>query len=215
MKFFAAGGAATSLTVLQFFEDIGIPICEGYGLTETSPVISSGSVNMEPGANTFETRRLGCVGVPLKGNTVRIIDPHTLAPKGDDEEGEICQAGANVMTGYRNNKAANEEVFFHADGKKFFRTGDLGKMVEGKFLKVTGRIKEQFKLENGKYVVPAPLEDAITRSQFIAQSLLFGDNKPHTTCLIVPDILALREWGAKKGMPDMELSEYVHSFSCL
>lgn len=202
MEFFCAGGAATSVTVLQFFEDIGIPICEGYGLTETSPVMTSG-------ANNWETRRLGCVGVPLKGNTIRIIDPHTMEPKGDDEEGEICQAGGNIMTGYRNNDAANKEVFFHADGMKFFRTGDLGKMVEGKFLKVTGRIKEQFKLENGKYVVPAPLEDAITRSQFIAQSLLYGDNQPHTVVLIVPDILTLKEWGANQGLPEMELSEYV------
>lgn len=195
LVFMSAGGAATSLTVLQFFEDIGVPIAEGYGLTETSPVISSGS-------NTWEYRRLGCVGVPLPGNTVAIIDPVTGEERGPDEEGEVCQAGANVMVGYRNNPEANAEVFFEMNGKKFFRTGDLGRMVEGKFLKITGRIKEQFKLENGKYVVPAPCEDAMARSQFIAQTFLYGDNRPYAVALIVPDIIEVKAWADKKGIPN-------------
>merc|ERR1712072_1122869 len=129
----AAGGAATSLTVLQFFEDIGIPICEGYGLTETSPVIACGS-------NDWQTRRLGTVGGPLFNNIVRIVDPQTLEERPLGEEVEIVQAGPNVMTGYRNNEEANAEVFFVKDGHRFFRTGDLGRMVDGKFLQVTGRI---------------------------------------------------------------------------
>jgi len=202
MKFFAAGGAATSITVLEFFEDIGIPICEGYGLTETSPVISSG-------ANDWETRRLGCVGVPLFNNTVLIIDPNTLEERPLGEEGEIVQSGPNVMVGYRNNPKANEEVFFMKDGKRFFRTGDLGKMVDGKFLKITGRIKEQFKLENGKYVVPAPLEDAITRSQFITQSFMHGENKPFTAVLIVPDPIEVPAWAAKNGLAAMPMAELI------
>ena len=74
--------------------------------------------------------------------------------------------GPSVMVGYRNNQAANDEVFYYdkQDGKRYFRTGDMGRMVEGKFLKLTGRIKEQYKLENGKYVVPIPLEDAMSLS---------------------------------------------------
>jgi long-chain acyl-CoA synthetase len=205
LQFMSAGGAATSVEVLQFFEDIGISICEGYGLTETAPVISTGG-------NNWNTRRLGCVGVPLPGNTVYIRDPETGAELPADTDGEICVAGRNVMKGYRNNEAANEEVFFQANGKKFFRTGDLGRMVEGKFLKVTGRIKEQFKLENGKYVVPAPLEDALTRSQFIAQTFLYGDNKPHTVVLVVGDAIELRAWGQKQGLPftdESNLSDMV------
>ena len=71
-------------------------------------------------------------------------------------------------------------------------------MVEGKFLKITGRIKEQYKLENGKYVVPAPLEDALTRSQFIAQTFVFGDNKPYNIALVVGDAIELRAWGQKQ-----------------
>jgi long-chain acyl-CoA synthetase len=202
LRTFAAGGAATSLTVLQFFEDIGIPICEGYGLTETSPVIACG-------ANDWETRRLGCVGVPLYNNIVRIIDPNTLEERPLGEEGEIVQAGPNVMVRYRNNEDANNEVFFQSDGHRFFRTGDLGRMVDGKFLQVTGRIKEQFKLENGKYVVPAPLEDAITRSQFIAQCFMHGDNKPFTAVLVVPDPIEMVAWGASNGFDGMPLEELV------
>eukprot|EP00605_Chrysophyceae_sp_TOSAG23-4_P001253 GSChrysophyteH1.ASY1.ANO1.1364.1 assembled CDS len=202
LKMMAAGGAATSLTVLQFFEDIGIPICEGYGLTETSPVIACGS-------NDWQTRRLGTVGVPLFNNIVRIVDPQTLEERPLGEEGEIVQAGPNVMTGYRNNEEANAEVFFVKDGHRFFRTGDLGRMVDGKFLQVTGRIKEQFKLENGKYVVPAPLEDAITRSQFIGQCFMHGENKPFTAVLIVPDPIEMAAWAQKNGFEGMLLEDLV------
>jgi len=194
LRFMASGGAATSLPVVQFFEDIGIPICEGYGLTETAPVITAG-------ANNWHSRRLGCSGVILEGNTVKILGgPNGLDEMPAGQDGEVCCAGPNVMVGYRNNTQANNEVFFFKDGKKFFRTGDLGHMVEGKFLKLTGRIKEQFKLENGKYVVPAPLEDAICRSQFIAQTMLYGDNKIHTVLLVVPELSELRVWALKNGI---------------
>ena len=144
LHYMTAGGAAVNLKVLHFFEDIGIPICEGYGLTETSPVITC----CQPDWNT---RRLGTVGIPLKGQDVRIIIPGTEESAPDGEDGEVCVSGPNVMKGYRNNQDANDEVFFNIDGKRFFKTGDLGRMVEGKFLKITGRIKEQFKLENGTY----------------------------------------------------------------
>jgi len=193
LRFMASGGAATALPVVQFFEDVGIPICEGYGLTETAPVITAG-------ANNWESRRLGCSGVVLEGNTVKILDPETRAEMPPNTDGEVCCAGPNVMVGYRNNEAANAEVFFYLDGQRFFRTGDLGRMVDNKFLKITGRIKEQFKLENGKYVVPAPLEDAICRSQFIAQTMLFGDNKIHTVLLVVPELAELRAWATKQGI---------------
>ena len=101
------------------------------------------------------------------------------------------------MTGYRKNKAANEEVFYYHEGNKYFRTGDMGQMVEGKFLKITGRIKEQFKLENGKFVVPAPLEDAFSRSPYIAQMFIAGANHPHTVALVVPNYVNLAAWYEK------------------
>lgn len=180
LEAFAAGGAATSLPVLHFFEDIGVPILEGYGLTETSPIITCSGVD-------WDLRRLGTVGVPIRDVTVRIIDPATMEELPSDTDGEVTCHGPNVMKHYRNNQEANDEVFFHVGDKRFFRTGDMGRMVEGKFLKITGRIKEKYKLENGKYVVPAPLEDVYGRSPFIAQNFLYGDNRPKNILLIVPD----------------------------
>jgi long-chain acyl-CoA synthetase len=190
-----AGGAATSLPVLQFFEDIGIPIMEGYGLTETSPVITAGSVD-------FANRRLGTVGVPIRGVDVKIVDPATLQPLPSDTDGEITVTGPIVMKGYRNNQKANDEVFFQLNGQRYFRTGDLGRMVEGKFLKITGRIKEQFKLENGKFVVPAPLEDIFSRGPMLLQSFLYGENKKFTILLVVPNYIEVEKW-AKAKHPEL------------
>jgi long-subunit acyl-CoA synthetase (AMP-forming) len=110
---------------------------------------------------------------------------------------QITCSGENVMIGYHNNPTATAEVFYTHNGQKFFRTGDMGKMVEGKFLKITGRIKEQFKLENGKYVVPAPLEDLYSRSPFIAQMFITGNNNPHPIALIVPNYANLLPWCQK------------------
>ena len=104
------------------------------------------------------------------------------------------------MTGYRKNPKANADVFYEHEGQRFFRTGDQGRMVEGKFLKVTGRIKEQFKLENGKYVVPAPLEDVFARSPFIGQIFICGNNNPNPIALIVPNYANLVPWCEKKGL---------------
>lgn len=198
LRWSAAGGAATSIEVAQFFEDIGVPICEGYGLTETSPVITSCS-------NTWEHRRLGCSGVALEGVDVRVIDPNTLERLPNGEEGEVTCSGPNVMIGYRNNPEANKEVFYYKNGKRYFRTGDLGRIIDDRFLKITGRIKEQYKLENGKYVVPAPLEDMLCRSRFVLQSFIYGDNKPHNICLIVPDMVELNSWAKSKNLIESEI----------
>lgn len=191
-----AGGAATSPLVLQFFEDIGIPVMEGYGLTETSPVITAGSYD-------WSQRRLGTVGCPLNNVDVKIVDPDTLQPLPADTDGEITCTGPNVMKGYRNNQKANDEVFFQLDGKRYFRTGDMGRMVEGRFLKITGRIKEQFKLINGKFVVPAPLEDIFARGPFIAQSFIYGNNQQYTIALFVPNYLEISAWATKRSKADI------------
>ena len=204
VRYMAAGGAATSVQVLRFFEDIGIPIVEGYGLTETSPIICASSTS-------WVTRKTGTVGVPLPGLVVKIVNPETLEdlPSGD---GEICVSGPSVMVGYRKNEKANEEVFFMKDGKRFFRTGDMGHWADGKYLQLTGRIKEQFKLLNGKYVVPAPLEDKLCRSSYIAQALLYGDNRPFTVALLVPNTVEIRSWAKKKkieGADSIDLMKLI------
>jgi len=111
------------------------------------------------------------------------------------------------MVGYHNNPAADAEVFFVKDGKRFFRTGDMGRMVDGKFLKLTGRIKEQYKLENGKYVVPAPLEDIVSRSQFVAQACIFGDNRKYNIVLLVPEMAEIRAWAARQKIPSLPLND--------
>ena len=193
LRHIASGGAASSPKVIRFFEDIGIPVMEGYGLTETAPVLTAGV----PG---WEGRRLGYTGVALEGVTLKIVDPVTLEEVPLGEEGEVCGAGDSIMVGYRNNEEANKEVFFHMNGQKFFRTGDLGLIDDGKFLKITGRIKELYKLENGKYITPVPLEDTICRSRFILQTMLHGANRVCNVALIVPDFEQLFPWAVKHGL---------------
>jgi long-chain acyl-CoA synthetase len=134
-------GAATPAAVIQFMDSIGIPVCEGYGLTETSPIIT---------INTPEQRQVGSVGRPIGDVIVYIVDEEgNEVPRGT--EGEICCTGPNVMVGYYKNDAATAEVISIApDGKsRMFHTGDLGRQGEDGFVRVTGRLKEQYKLENG------------------------------------------------------------------
>lgn len=198
LKYMGSGGAAASIEVLQFFEDIGIPVCEGYGLTETAPIMSANSIG-------WENKRLGTVGPPFPGMDVRCVDPETLETVPPGEVGEVVISGPNVMRGYHNKKEATDEVIFFKDGKRFFKTGDMGRFVDNKFLQITGRIKEQFKLENGKYVVPAPLEDIYARGPLIAQSFLYGANQPYTVLLVVPNYVELAAW-AKSHKKDALLA---------
>lgn len=183
LKHAFVAGAACPAEVLDFMDDLGIAVCEGYGLTETSPIIA---------INTPENRRNGYVGRPIGGVQVLIINEEGKEVA-DGEEGEICCVGPNVMRRYHNNPEATAEVITTApDGvSRMFRTGDLGRMDNG-YLKVTGRLKEQYKLENGKYVVPTPIEEAIGMSRFISQVVLYGANRPHNVALLVPDLSAIR-----------------------
>jgi long-chain acyl-CoA synthetase len=180
---FVAGAACPS-EVINFLDDIGIPICEGYGLTETSPIIA---------INTPYDRSPGFVGKPIPNVHVVIMGEDGLpVPLG--QEGEICCYGPNVMRGYYKNPKATEEVISLApDGKsRLFHTGDLGRLSDDGWLKVTGRLKEQYKLENGKYVCPTPIEEAISMSRFVMQVVLCGANREYNVALIVPDWTAIR-----------------------
>jgi long-chain acyl-CoA synthetase len=180
---FVAGAACPS-EVINFLDDIGIPICEGYGLTETSPIIA---------INTPYDRSPGFVGKPIPNVHVVIMGENGL-PVSPGQEGEICCYGPNVMRGYYKNPKATEEVISLApDGKsRLFHTGDLGRLSEDGWLKVTGRLKEQYKLENGKYVCPTPIEEAISMSRFVMQVVLCGANREYNVALIVPDWTAIR-----------------------
>ena len=123
---------------------------------------------------------------------------YVIGENGDEvavgEEGEICCTGPNVMRGYYKNQEATDEVISTApDGvSRMFHTGDLGRLDEDGFVKITGRLKEQYKLENGKYVVPTPIEEAIGLSRFIQQVVLCGSNRPYNVALLVPEWTSIR-----------------------
>ncbi len=184
LRYAMSGGAALSKEVGQFIDALGISVFEGYGLTETSPAAT---------VNTPTARRMGSVGKPLPG--VRVVLDHQAS--GDPVEGEVVVYGHNVMRGYFGRKDETEKVFT-ADGG--FRTGDLGRFDADGYLYITGRIKEQYKLENGKYVAPAALESKLTLSPYITQALVHGANQPFNVALIVLDVPAVRKWAEHHGI---------------
>ncbi len=181
LKYAFSGGAAISKEVAEFIDGIGVTVYEGYGLTETSPIAT---------ANGPGRRRIGSVGKPIPG--CRIVIDKTVT--NDPENGEIVVYGDNVMKGYHNRDSENAAAFTQDGG---FRTGDMGRVDRHGYLFITGRIKEQYKLENGKYVVPSPLEEKLKLSQYIANVMVHGANKPYNVALIVPDMAELREWAKK------------------
>ncbi len=185
LRYAFSGGAALSPDVARFIDNLHITVYEGYGLTETSPIVTCN----RPGA-----RRIGSVGKPIRDVEV-VLEPVEGYP--DANVGEICVRGPNVMKGYHNLPEATAEVI-DADGK--FHTGDLGKLDEDGFLYIIGRVKEQYKLENGKYVVPAPLEEQMKLSPYINQVMIEGTNKPFNVALIVVDTETLAAWASKHEM---------------
>jgi long-chain acyl-CoA synthetase len=197
LKWVVSGSAALNKEVAEFIDALGIAVYEGYGLTETSPVATT---------NTPSARKIGSVGRALPG--VRIeIDTSVTA---DPTIGEIVIHGPNVMRGYHNRPEENAKVFT-ADGG--LRSGDLGYMDRDGYLYVTGRLKEQYKLQNGKYVAPAPLEEQIKLSPYIANVMLYGDNKPFNVALIVLDRAAIEKWAKESGvvLTDLTTDEFVRS----
>ena len=179
-----SGGAAIPVEVAEFIDNLGVTVYEGYGLSETSPIAT---------ANWPGTRKIGSVGKPLPGTRVELDD----AASADPRDGEIVIHGHNVMKGYHNRPEENAKVFTDDGG---FRSGDLGRIDDDGFLFITGRVKEQYKLENGKYVVPTPIEEKIGLSGYIANVMVYGDNKPFNVAVIVPDAPAVEEWAAAEGI---------------
>jgi long-chain acyl-CoA synthetase len=174
----ASGSAALQPRLARIFLAAGIPILEGYGLTETSPVIS---------VNQFEKGiKFGSVGPLIENVEVRIA-----------EDGEILVKGPNVMLGYYKLPDATAEVI---DTDGWFHTGDIGTFVDGKFLKITDRKKEIFKTSGGKYIVPQAMENKFKESRFIEQIIVIGENEKFPAALIVPGFAYAKEWAAKKGI---------------
>jgi long-chain acyl-CoA synthetase len=188
LKYAFSGGAAISREVAEFIDSLGVTVYEGYGLTETSPIAT---------ANYPGLRKIGSVGRAIPGVRIEIDPTNGGGEKNGRLEGEIVVYGPNVMVGYHKRDEENAAVFKKDRG---FRTGDMGYLDPAGFLFITGRIKEQYKLENGKYVVPTPLEEALKLSPFVANAMVYGDNKPFNVALVVANVDALKKWAAENGI---------------
>ena len=189
LEFAVSGAAALAREVAEFMEALGIQVYEGYGLTETSPIVS---------ANVPGQRKLGSVGRPLPG--VRVVIDRAGVGGLPEGEGEIVVYGPNVMRGYHQRERDNREIFTTtAAVDRGLRTGDLGRLDDDGYLHITGRIKEQYKLANGKYVAPAPLEERLKLSPLIANVVIYGDNRPFNVALVVPQLEALRALAERAG----------------
>lgn len=175
-----SGGAALQERLARVFNGGGIMVLEGYGLTETSPVIAVN--NFEPNSICF-----GTVGPVLKNLQVKIA-----------EDGEILVKGPSVMLGYYNRPDATAEVM---DKEGWFHTGDIGIFVENRFLKITDRKKEIFKTSGGKYIAPVVIENKLKESPFIEQVMVIGEGEKFASALIVPAFVVLKEWCDRKNIP--------------
>ncbi len=185
LRFFISGGAALSKELGEFFEAAGILIIEGYGLTESSPVLS---------ANRLDDYQFGSVGKPMEGVQIKIA-----------EDGEILAKGPNIMIGYFKNKAETNAVL--KDG--WLHTGDIGHFDENGFLLITDRKKHLFKTSTGKYIAPTPIENLFLGSKYIDQFILIGDRRKFLSALIVPDFDAIKEYADSHKIPYSTMDDLV------
>ena len=178
MRSIVSGGAALQPRLAQVYNAAGIPVVEGYGMTESSPVIA---------VNTFEVgqRKIGTVGPPLVGVKVKISNT-----------GEILVMGPNVMQGYYHDQEMTDQTIING----WLHTGDVGLVDEDGMLKITGRVKEIFKTSMGKYISPVLIENKIKESPFFDQIIVLGENKKFAAALIVPDFEHLASWCKIKGI---------------
>ncbi len=187
-----SGGAELSREVVEFLDCIGIPVYEGYGQTETTMAVTM---------NTPEARRLGSVGKPVTNARVE-LDKSVETTQ--DDEGEIVVYGPLIMSGYHN---LPEETSATIDPDGGCRSGDLGRFDKDGYLYLTGRIKEIYKLENGKYVSPGPLEEKLKISPFISQAMICGANKRSNVALIIPELDVLKAY-AEENQVDTSQEEW-------
>ncbi len=185
VRFFVSGGAPLSRDIAEFFYALGLMILEGYGLTETSPVIS---------VNTFEDLRFGSVGKPIPGVEVEIA-----------ADGEILARGPNIMKGYYKKEAETKEAF---EGG-WFHTGDIGRIDEDGFLVITDRKKDIIVTAGGKNIAPQPIENTLKTNPYISNAVVIGDKRRFVSALIVPNFDKLEEYARFNGIPFVDRSELV------
>lgn len=186
IEFIITGGAACQVRLLRVFTAAKIPIYEGYGPTENSPVIS---------VNTRKQVKFGTVGPVLKGQQVKL-----------EPDGEICVKGPSVMQGYYKRPDLTAETIING----WLHTGDIGVMEDGIFLKITDRKKELFKTSGGKYVAPQPIENKMKESAFIEQMMVVGADRKFVGALIVPSLPNLKEWMQLKGISFTTVTDAVN-----
>lgn len=185
LRFFISGGAPLDKTINEFMWIIGIPVFEGYGLTETSPAVT---------LNSLQQIRFGSVGQPLKETEMKLA-----------EDGELLLKGPQLMQGYYRNPKASAEAF--VDG--WFKTGDIARIDEEGYLYIVDRKKEIIVTAGGKNIAPQPLENELKLDKYISQAFVYGDQKPYLVALLTPNLERLIELGHQENLDYLAIEELV------
>jgi len=198
VDFLISGGGSLSPALCALYHGMGLPVLEGYGLTETAPVVA---------ANPPDAARIGTVGPPVIDCETRldesVVGPDQRAAH-DGTVGELLVRGPNVFEGYRGLPAETDRAFTEIDGERWFRTGDIVAQDDDGYLSFVERAKQLLKLSTGKLVAPGPIEDAFVGSDLVASAMVVGDAEKFVGALLVPNVSAVRAWADREGvdLPD-------------